>query len=220
MPPPIPLAIRVAPDERWEKTLRRYRLAPHLVRRFTDRLLRKEAEFFRSKIIEGIKTGAPAGKKLEKLSPWTIATRKMAGLSGRKPLVERAQMMRAIKAYRLDPNSYMVGVLPGAVNKEGTSLLKIARIQEEGMPGRVIKISKRMAAFLAILMRHMRKTRRPKRLPGQSGYLFIKIPPRPFIRPVYDKFAKNERMVQARMRDRIEELAENLQWDWKSKGEK
>jgi hypothetical protein len=55
------------------------------IREAESRAVLQEAQFFRTKIVEGLRSGAPGGEAFQPLAPTTLAIRKLRGGKGTKP---------------------------------------------------------------------------------------------------------------------------------------
>ncbi len=185
----------------WTKTTRLLGVLPFRLAMAQRKAIRQEAEFLRTKIVDGIVSQAPGGQPFKPLSPYTIAMRTFMRIKSEKALIERGDLVRNIKVKEIDSDHVFVGVLRQAVNREGGNLYNIARIQEYGAGPFVIRLTPKMRAFLHMVFRKMRI---PERHGGHGrGYMVITIPPRPFLGPVFEKHAPG---VTARMADRMSKL--------------
>lgn len=187
----------------WSKAASILGKAPFYIQRAQQRALLQEAEFFRSKIIEGIRDQAPGGKNFKPLSPYTIAMRHFLRLHSEKALIERGDLIRNIIVHKIDANNVFVGILRTATNREGQSLVNIGLIQEYGAGPFVIRLTSKMRAFLAMVFRKMRI---PPRHGGHgSGQIVVTIPPRPFLGPIFELYGKDA-AVEQRMNERMGQL--------------
>lgn len=176
---------------------------PFLLQQAQQKALLQEAEFFRTKIVEGIRDQAPGGKAFKPLSPYTIAMRYFMRLRSDKALIERGDLIRNIVVHRVDANNVFVGILRGAVNSEGKDLVNIAKIHEYGAGPYVVRMTRKMRMFLAMVFRQMQI---PASHGGHgSGEIVITIPPRPFLGPVFDKYGE-EREATERFSERMGKL--------------
>lgn len=143
-----------------------------------------EAEFLADAVRTRFKKGPHA-----KLSPFTIASRRLQGFRGTKPLFRRGDMFNSIKA---TPGSggteYFVGVSRRARGKNGKPMANLADVHERGRTI-VLEMTPKMRAFLGVLMSKMPPGSRSKAGAGASktGILVIRIPARPFVGPVFEE---------------------------------
>ncbi|HTP30230.1 MAG TPA: hypothetical protein VMK12_31800 [Anaeromyxobacteraceae bacterium] len=70
----------------WKALEEFFRDAPKRFQEAMDKAVLQEAQFFRTKIVEGIREQAPGGQAFKPLSPATLAVRKFA--SSAKPVGE------------------------------------------------------------------------------------------------------------------------------------
>lgn len=155
--------------------------------------------------------GAPAGAPFAALSPWTVASRRLAKppVRGTKPLMARADLYDAITYVVVEDNkrdtTAFVGVLKQARSSSpgGASLVNIGVVQEFGKTI-VVRITPKMQRFLGVLAKQMGAAPKPGGGKGSGKrFLVIRIPPRPFIRPAFDVWVKD---AQKRMATRIAKL--------------
>lgn len=151
--------------------------------------LRQEAHDLRKQIVRGITKQAPAGKAFKPLSPLTIAARKRLGFKGTKALMMRGDLRNAISAI-VKGDTAFIGVPRKARGKDGEDLVDIAKLNEFGSDPIVIPISPKMRRFLFALLRDAGKT------PSggvRQGVVVVRLPARPFLGPVFDKWKKGVR---------------------------
>jgi len=104
----------------------------------------QEAQFFRTKIVEGLRTGAPGGEALQLLAPTTLAIRKLLGGKGTKPLVHHGDLRNSITVVK-EGDGVFVGVLRSA--KSAGPLVNVAAIHEFGSWPIVLKITPKVRAY-------------------------------------------------------------------------
>jgi hypothetical protein len=142
--------------------------------------LHEEGEFYRNKMIEGIREQAPGGQPFRPLSPVTLALRKLMGFSGTKALIRTSEMRNNIVSIP-GKGWVFVGIPKTARGEDGRNLAEIGGINEYGGVVRA-SISK---ARMRLIAAAMRKTRgRSSGSGGGAGIGMVRIPARPFIRPV------------------------------------
>jgi hypothetical protein len=168
-----------------------------------DKAVLQEAQFFRTKIVEGLREGAPGGQAFAALAPTTLAIRRFRGFKGTKPLVVRGDLRNSIAVVK-QADGVFVGVLRTAKGKSGQSLANIAATHEFGSRAIAVKLTPKARRFLHAAFRSAgldapdadRKTR---------GIAVIRIPARPFLRPVFEEHGKPED-VSRRFLDRVAKL--------------
>jgi hypothetical protein len=139
-----------------------------------EKAMHQEALRFQSAVIRGIDSGAPGGKQFAPHSPLTIALRSSGGFGGSKVLIHTAALRNSTTVKRMGRGTFIVGVYRRAARGAN-----IAAVHEFGAS---IRITPKMRRFLAAKMREAGVA--PSGGPG-TGY--IRIPPRPFLRPVFDQ---------------------------------
>ena len=157
-----------------------------------NKTLLQEGLFYKKEIVQGIRKQAPAGKAFSKLAPLTRRQRKVTGFGGRKALIRSGDLIRSVTVIKRSRGVF-VGVPRGAKGKDGRSMVDIAKLQEEGSRPIVIKVTPKMRRFLfGVLFRGRRggKSRTGGGFAGGGSVIVIRIPARPFLRPVFDKFSK------------------------------
>jgi len=174
-----------------------WRLAHRLVttarKRFTeaaDKAVLQEAQFFRTKIVEGIREQAPGGQPFKPLAPTTLAIRRFRGFKGTKALIVRGDLRNSITVVR-QPGGAFVGVLRTARGKEGQSLVNVAAVHEFGSKPIVIKLTPKARRFLHAAF-HAAGLDRPAKEGPSTGIAVIKVPARPFLKPVFDRYGQPE----------------------------
>ncbi len=150
----------------------------------------QDAAFLRKQIVQGIRRQAPAGKKFRQLAPTTIAVRRFRGFRGSKALIVRADLINSIQVKKLRGAAF-IGVLKQKRSPDGRSLADIARVQEFGSKTIVIEMTDKMRRFLfAAFASGAGTAGGGGGGGGGTGIIILRIPPRPFLRPVFKKFAK------------------------------
>lgn len=178
-----------------------------------NKALRQEAEFFRNKILEGIREQSPGGKAFKPLSPTTIAVRKFFGVKGTKALIEHGDLRNSIVVQVIGEEVF-VGILRTAHGADGHSLVDVATILEEGTKPIVIKMTPKMAALLHAAMRAGGgATNRMGPPPPSTGMIIVQIPARPFLQPIMDKYG-DPAVASARFAERFKKaMAGKGIWD-------
>jgi hypothetical protein len=168
-----------------------------------DAAVQQEAHYLRGKIVQGITDQAPGGRSFKPLSPLTIAARRMRGFRGTKALMVRGDLRNSITVMRQGTKTF-VGVLRTATAKDGKKLINIANVHEFGQVI-VMKLTPKMRRFLAVLYKKAGIPRVSSAGGGGKDTVVIRIPARPFLRPVFEKDAK-----PADVKRRLEERMANM----------
>lgn len=163
-------------------------LGPRFKRAVSKAML-KEAHFYRSKIIEGFRTGAPGGQKWKPLAPATIAGRKMKGFGGTKVGIVTGTMRNSTSVVQRN-NEVFIGIKRSAKSADGESLVDIALVFTKGAII-VQNMSEQQRKFLGALMSKVGGNggTGPS---GSKGVLVIKIPARPIFEPIWEKYGGNK----------------------------
>ncbi len=161
------------------------------VRNAIDKALLVEAHLLAKQMKQGITRQAPAGQKFKPLSELTIAARRYRGFKGTKALADRLDLRNSIAVVKRRGQIF-VGVPRKARNRTGKSLVEVAKIHEYGAGPFIVKKTKAMSRFLHRMLRF--SGIKPGGLFGSiKGIAVIRIPARPFIRPVVNKFSTQAR---------------------------
>ena len=154
------------------------------IKRALEAELHVEAHYLAKKVKERIKKGPH--KPLSKL---TLASRKLAGFGGTKPLIAGGDLFSSVTVSPPEPNGLtkFVGVLRSAKGKDGKSLVNIGQIQEEGRTI-VIKLTPKMRKYLFGVLFPAAGISTSGGGGGGRGFIVVRIPPRPFIGPVFDEY--------------------------------
>jgi hypothetical protein len=164
----------------------------------------QEAQFFRTKVIEGLREQAPGGRRFRPLSPLTLAMRRAAGFSGTKALLRGGDLRNSIQVVKRGEGVF-VGVLRTAVGRTGQPLFDVAELHEFGAGPFVIEVTDEMLAFLHASLRESGTSAAPSGGTASLGFIVVKIPARPFLRPVFEKFGR-AKDVRARFEERVARL--------------
>ena len=113
------------------------------------------------------------------------------GFHGTKALLVQADLRNSITVVK-DGDRVLVGVLRTARNGAGKSLVDLAAPSEIGSRPIAVRLTPKARAFLHAAFRHAGLDRPSSRQPG-TGIAIIQIPPRPFLAPVFDKYAQRNR---------------------------
>lgn len=168
-----------------------------------DDAVLQEAHFLRGHVLEGIRTqGVSTGTPWEPLKESTLEGRREAGHRGSKALIATGSLFASIGVVSDGPGRAFVGVHRTARGKQGESLVDIAVVHEFGTTIVQTVTAKQVAFFTA---RNLANGRGPTSL--QVGdKIIIRIPARPFIRPVLNKFVNTS---EERMTRRIADALRN-----------
>jgi hypothetical protein len=177
--------------------------APKRVQAAIDKAMLQEGQFLRTKIVEGIREQAPGGRAFAPLAPTTLAIRKFRGFGGTKALLVNADLRNSITVTR-DRDRVHVGVLRTARNRAGQSLLDIAAMNEHGTRPIVMRLTPKARAFLHAAFRKAGLDAPGAGQPS-TGLAIVQIPPRPFLAPVFEKYARPED-VSRRFLERVAKL--------------
>ena len=192
----------------WARVEELLATAPQRVQTAVDKALLQEGHFLRTKIVEGIREQAPGGRPFTPLSPATLAIRKFRGFGGTKALIVRGDLRNSVTVTR-DGDRILVGVLRTAKGRAGQPLVDVAELQEHGSRPIVMKLTPKARAFL-----HAAFRRAGLDAPGAghapTGIAIVQIPPRPFLAPVFEKYAQPEQIS----RRFLERVAANLGGDF------
>jgi len=187
----------------WTKVGKLLATAPRRTQAAFDKALWQEGQFIRTKIVEGIREQAPGGRAFAPLAPTTLAIRQFRGFRGSKALIVQADLRNSITVVR-DGDRVLVGVFRTARNRAGKSLVDIAALQEYGSRPIVVHLTPRARAFLHAAFRHGGLDG-PSSGQRGTGIAVIQIPARPFLAPVFDKYADPEQ-VSRRFLERVAAL--------------
>jgi hypothetical protein len=184
----------------WSKVGKLLEAAPRQMQAAFGKALLQEAQFLRTKIVEGIREQAPGGRALAPLAPTTLAIRQFRGFRGTKALLVQADLRNSITVVK-DGDRILVGVLRTARNRAGRSLVDIAALNEFGSRPIVVRLTPKARAFLHAAFRHAGLDGPSSGLPG-TGIAIIQMPPRPFVAPVFGKYAQPDQ-VSRRFLERV-----------------
>ncbi len=171
----------------WSKVGKLLASAPQRMRAAIDKALLQEAQFFRTKIVEGIREQAPGGKAFAPLSPTTLAIRRFRGFKGTKALLVQGDLRNSITVVK-EGDRVFVGVLRSAKGRAGQPLVNVAAVHEFGSPPIVVKLTPKARAFLHAAFRRAGLDS-PRADQPSTGIAIIKVQARPFLGPVFEKYA-------------------------------
>lgn len=119
---------------------------------------------------------------------------------GTKPLIQHGDLLGSIRAVHKGDVSF-IGILRTAKTKDGKSLFNVARSHEFGAGPKAVKMSPKQRRFLMAMFRTIGTA--PKVGKGGGGVLTIRIPPRPFVAPVFKALFGNQKAVGERIKGRL-----------------
>lgn len=160
--------------------------------RAQEKAVAREALLLRGHIVKNITSGgAHAGKPFAPLSAMTLAVRKLRGFGGTKPLLVTAALRNSVAVVKLKNGTTFVGIRRGSVpGKGGKRPANIAEILEFGGSW-TVTLTRKMRRFLALAARRAGLARGASTGAGGGGRVItIRIPARPYVGPVVDKFAQ------------------------------
>lgn len=157
-----------------------------------QKALLAEGQFLRAQMVQGFTSQAPGGLRFAPLSPTTLTLRGGSGFSGSKALIRTGTLRGSITVVREAGGIVFVGV-----HRQSASRVNIARVHEFGAK---IRITNKMRMWLMARLHEA----------GQKGFVlggsapkssgFIVIPPRPFVRPVFEQYVRaGKAQAQQRM---------------------
>lgn len=176
----------------WKKAIEKLSLIEKGAASALERAILAEAHTIRGEMVKGIDSGSPGGKAFQAHAPATPYLRRATGAGkGGKILIASGALRNSITVVRLPGGGAFVGVHRSA--RKGRA--RIGEIQETG---RNIRVTPKMRRFLHAMLR---KSGAPRGARGGAS-VTIRIPPRPFIGPIVDKF-KDSNELQKRLLARV-----------------
>lgn len=154
----------------------------------------QEAHFLRAKMIDYIKTSGDGAMK--PLAASTLAVRRFKGKNGTKPLIVTGGLRNSITVKWIGTETAFIGVLASA--EQGR--VKIAEIAENGITI-VMPYTPKAHRFLMAAFRNAGLAGEYSGA-SRTSIVVIRIPPRPIMAPVIEKYAKPE-MVKARFQKNL-----------------
>ena len=184
----------------WKQAGKLLATAPRRLQAAFDNALLQEAQFLRTKIVEGIREQAPGGRAFTPLAPTTLAIRQFRGFRGTKALIVQGDLRNSITVTK-DGDRVFVGVLRTARSRTGKSLVDIAALHELGSRPIVLRLTPRARAFLHAAFRHAGLDG-PSAISPSIGIAVTQIPARPFLAPVFEKYAQPDQ-ISRRFLERV-----------------
>lgn len=187
----------------WAAARRILATAPKRLKDAQDKAVMQEAQFFRTKIVERLRSGAPGGQAFQPLAPTTLAIRRLRGAKGTKPLIVHGDLRNSIAVVK-EGDGVFVGVLRSAKSGSGGPLVNIAAVHEFGSRPIVLKITPKVRALLHAAFRKAGLDAPAGDRPS-TGIAVIRVPPRPFLRPVFEEYGAPEEVAK-RFVERVAKL--------------
>lgn len=144
-----------------------------------DRAIAREAQLYAKMIKEGIRNQAPGGVKFQPLSPITIF---LKGSS--KALIDKGDLFNSVKATKITPKAWFVGVHRTATSQDGQRLANIAEIHEFGKDFFQVVTDAQHRFFL-----FLKASGKINRAPRVGQRIHIRIPKRSFVAPVFARLS-------------------------------
>jgi phage gpG-like protein len=165
----------------WEKAAK---IVETMGKRFSaaaEQAILREGHYLRGLVVQNFTSGGQlAGKPFAPLSPSTLAIRKFTGFGGTKILMRTGALRNSVVVKKVG-NAVFVGVM----RKSGKGA-NVAEIHEFGAGPYQVVMTDRQRKFLMAALSSFGGAPSPGK---GGGVLVIKIPARPFMAPVFDKFA-------------------------------
>jgi hypothetical protein len=174
----------------WSQVGKLLAAAPDRVHAAVDKAMLQEGQFLRTKIVEGIRDQAPGGRAFAPLAATTLAIRKFRGFGGTKALIVRGDLRNSVTVTK-EGDRVLVGVLRTAKGRDGQPLVNVAATHELGSRPIVMKLTPKARAFLHAAFRKA-GLEEPQRGGPSTRVAVIQVRPRPFLGPVFDKYARPE----------------------------
>jgi hypothetical protein len=178
------VTIRVVKVGDWDVARRFVSTASRRFREAVDKAVLQEAQFFRTKIVEGLREQAPGGQPFAPLAATTLAVRRFRGFKGTKALIVRGDLRNSIVVVK-QAGGVFVGVLRTAKGKAGQPLVNVAAVHEFGSRPIVVKLTPKARRFLHAAFRAAGLDAPAGDRPS-VGIAVIRVPARPFLRPVLE----------------------------------
>lgn len=188
----------------WQLARRLVSTAQKRLKDATDKAVLQEAQFFRTKIVEGIREQAPGGQPFKPPAPTTLAIRRFRGFKGTKALLVRGDLRNSITVVR-EKGGAFVGVLRTAKGATGQPLVNVAAVHEFGSRPIIVKLTPKARRFLHAAFRRAGLDRSAGDRPS-TGIAVIRVPARPFLRPVFEKYGGDPEEVSRRFLARVSKL--------------
>lgn len=195
----------------WDKAIKRIKDWEQKLPHSLETALKQEAQELRTAIIQGIDAGGAPGANWPPRSDTTRATMEALGQGNKnKTLIRHGDLRNSITVVSQGQgsgSSAFIGVLRAAVGKAGKSLYNIADIHEHGRGPFAVSWSAKARAYLMALWRQAGFEPDPtKRGPHVGDTVLIRIPARPFLRPVFKALFGDKEAARQRFMGRVVKL--------------
>lgn len=185
----------------WETCRRILSEAPKRVKDAARKALLQEGQLFRNKIVQGIREQSPGGRDFAPLAETTLAKRQFAGFSGTKALIRRGDLRNSIVSVPKEGgDAVFVGLLRTAIGSDGQSLVNVGDIHEFGRGPFVIRVTQKMIRYLAAVFGGLQRASTSELPASTLGVIVVRIPARPFIRPVWEMYGQPADVANRYMR--------------------
>ncbi len=188
----------------WQLARRLVSSAQRRVEGALEKAVLQEAQFFRTKIVEGLREQSPGGQALKPVAPTTLAIRRFRGFKGTKALLVHGDLRNSIAVVKESGGAF-VGVLRSAKGASGQPLVNVAAVHEFGSRPIVVKLTPKVRRFLHAAFREAGLDS-PRGDGPSTGIAVIKVPARPFLRPVFERYGGNPEEVSRRFLGRVSRL--------------
>lgn len=171
-------------------------LGPHL-----NRAVLAELAFLRKKVLEVFATEGPDGAKWQSLSPVTLAVRKFRGFKGSKILQVTRDLAGSISVVPIPEGGGFIGVARTKSRKDGKDPVNIAALQESGFTATIPFGPKQRRFLFAAMAAAGLRNEPPAGKTGARGVttVQIRVPPRPFLSPVLERYGQPEQLAESIM---------------------
>ena len=144
-------------------------LNPAKLRKSIRQCAAKVGNYGVSEVKKGIQSGAPAGQNFEPLQALTVWTK-----GSSKPLIDHGDLLGSVN-YQVfnDNDGVFIGVKKGAKRKDGKDAVQIAAVHEFGC---TIPVTDKMRRAFAAKFQGIG-------IRKETTHIYI--PPRPFLRPIF-----------------------------------
>ncbi len=153
----------------------------------------REANAIRGHNVKNITSGGSyAGRPFASLAPGTLVIRAFRGFGGTKPLMVTGGLRNSVSVVKLSGGAVFVGIRRGSAGKGGKGGANLAELHEYGGSW-TVRMTPKMRRFLAAAFaKSGRKFGGAGKGAKGSGVIVIRIPARPYVGPVVERFAQPE----------------------------
>lgn len=173
------LLTALADKERWKKARKRAML--------------KEAHRLRRIMVESFNKGGPPGKRWQRLSVFTQLVSRALGTGDRRPLMNSGSLRNSHSVVEEGSDTVFVGVHRTAKRKSkgggNSDMVQIAQLMENGSKPIYIRVTPKMRKFYLWL--NVKTKGQIKPLKANTIAVIVRIPPRPWMMPIWDAEANN-----------------------------